>query len=68
MRKRNFIVFFRAFYGGEVFDGNEAIQTDGEFISWQEFVEKMVEDRGYDDILITNLIEVTLKDYDDWIS
>ena len=68
MRKRNFIVFFRAFYGGEVFDGNEAKQTNGEFISWQEFGENMVEDRGYDDILITNIVEVTLKDYDDWIS
>jgi len=67
-RKRNFIIFFRSFYSGEIFDGNEAVQTDGEFPSWKDFVEQMVDARGYDDLLITNIIEVTESDYKDWIN
>ena len=68
MRKRSFIVFFRGHYGGEIFEGNEAIQTNGEFVSWQDFVNEMEDEKGYDDVLITNLIEITTSDYEDWIN
>ena len=68
MRIRSFIVFFTGHYGGEEFSGNEAVQTNGNFISWQSFVDEMMDDRGYDDVLITNVIEITASDYEDWIN
>ena len=68
LRTRSFIVFFTGTYGGEEFRGNEAVQTTGSFVSWQSFVEEMMDVRGYDDCLITNIIEINPSDYEDWIN
>jgi len=59
----------KGIYEGEWFEGHEAVQTENaEFISWSDFRKMMMEDLGYQEVSITNVIELTSKDYGTWIS
>jgi len=64
---RYFIVFFDGMYGDGHFRGHQAIMSYG-FINRSITEGKIKEEFGYDQVVLTNLIEISDQDYAEFLS
>lgn len=65
--KRCFIVFYRANKGNSLVTGYINFITDGCFLNRKKTIEQISESSdGLTQIVITNIIEISESDYNDW--
>lgn len=62
---RYFIVFFVAERDTK---GFKSITTNGKFVHWSVAIEQIQKQNGLKNVILTNLIEVSESDYNDWNS
>ena len=63
---RYFILFFMGEYNEASFRGWRGYESRG-MINAQTACDMLKEDRGYDHVVVTNLIELEEEDYDDFV-
>jgi len=67
-RKRYFIVSYSGKINSNIFVGFTDFSTDGGFLNLKTTIEQIKERQGINECVITNIIELSEQDFNDWNS
>lgn len=66
--KRYFIVSYSGKINSNIFVGFTDFSTDGCFLNFKTTVEQIKERQGIKECVITNIMEISEQDFNDWIN